>query len=250
MAKENSNIGTLLSFVIIIISTIIIVAGATNWKKHNVISNIQVLGNNLLSSEEVVILSGIKTPANMFTKNLDELRFKILSEPYINNVILQRDFPSRLIINIEERNPIAIISNSFGKTNYIDKNGFVLRLRNFKTTLDLPVIFTNVNYDENNFIRKEEVQLPLYTLQLIKEIDTTFYKNVSEIKLTSRNLILKTTEHGLPIILSKSEIEESVIKLSGFFNTYKEHLFETNNGFIDARFSDQIIVSQNPIMIN
>ncbi len=251
MANNNSNKINILFFGIILILAFGVGVSATFWKNHAVISKLTVVGNNLITQEEIISLSEIKIPTKMYNKDLNLLRNKIKKEPYIQLAILQRDAPSRLIIKVEEREPVAIIANESGSMNYVDKEGFVLQLRKFNSVLDLPVIISNSKYLENKIEKNEKVQLPLYVLSIIKKVDTTLYKNISELKLMNQNkLLIRTTEQGLPIVLSQENIEESIVKLAGFFKTYEEHLFQTKAGYIDARFGDQIIVSPYSLVLN
>lgn len=251
MKQSNSNIKYLIGFGIVTAATLLIAYGASVWKKNSVITEIAVAGNKLLTKEEIIFLTAIKLPVNMYSKNLNELRLKLKQEPYIYNAVIQRDLPSRLVVKINEREPSAIISDAENKVCYIDNEGFVLSQRDFKSTLDLPVIFTSENISENTFNKSGKIQLPLRLLSLIKKCDTTFYKNISEVKMLNQNkLVIKTVEQGLPILLNDENIEYTVAKLSGFFNTYSEHLYQTKSGFIDARFSDQVIVSTNTLTFN
>lgn len=251
MKKINPNIKYLIVFGVVVATSIIIVFGASLWKKNSVISEITVVGNKLLTKEEIIFLTALKLPASMYSKNLYELRSKLKKEPYIYNAVIQRDLPSRLVVKINEREPSAIISSSENKVCYVDNDGFVLSQRDLKSTLDLPVIFTSENISENKFNTSTKIQLPLQLLSIIKKCDTTFYKNISEVKMLNQNkLLIKTVEQGLPIVLNSENIEYSVAKLSGFFKVYSEHLYETRSGFIDARFSDQVIVSSNTLTFN
>ncbi|MGE5628527.1 MAG: cell division protein FtsQ/DivIB [Solirubrobacterales bacterium] len=89
------------------------------------ISNIKTEHNNIVSSDELINLSGIYKGNNIFYINTSKSIKGILKNPYILNVKVERKLPNTIIISVEERDAVY-----YGKKDnsflVIDKTGIVL----------------------------------------------------------------------------------------------------------------------------
>lgn len=91
------------------------------------IDRIEVTGNETLERAEVLTESGINVGEHMFLINLRDARKKLLENPRIKAVRIQRVYPDRLVIAIEERKPLAAIAGG-GSYAIIDQEGYVLTI--------------------------------------------------------------------------------------------------------------------------
>ena len=102
------------------------------------ISNIELEGNRRLSRREVLHWAGITVHTSVWDAPPDLVRTRLLSHPWIRNVKVQREFPNRLSISVEERRPVAIVR--LDELNYVDRGGHVLGPLREGDSPDFPLI--------------------------------------------------------------------------------------------------------------
>lgn len=91
------------------------------------ISKIEVNGNEQISSDEIISLSGIQKGSNLFSTSKKQLSDKIKENPYIGTVTITRKLPMTLSISVKERKVEFLLEygNSYA---YIDEKGFILEI--------------------------------------------------------------------------------------------------------------------------
>ena len=122
--------------VIIIIASIILLSSSLFDLK-----NIYVEGNEKISDEAIISLSGLNLYENIFKLNKNSVIDKIKENAYIENAEISRKLPSTIEITIKERkvNYMLEYANSYA---YINNQGYILEITNEK--LDLPIL---IGYD-------------------------------------------------------------------------------------------------------
>ena len=88
------------------------------------ITDIEVEGNNKITSNTIISLSGLKKGENIFKFN-NLVQEKIKENAYIENVKISRKLPGKVVITVEERK-IKYQTNLINSYVYIDKNGYIL----------------------------------------------------------------------------------------------------------------------------
>lgn len=122
--------------VIIIIALIILLSSSLFDLK-----NIYVEGNEKISDEAIISLSGLNLYENIFKVNKNSVIDKIKENAYIENAEISRKLPSTIEISIKERkvNYMLEYANSYA---YINNQGYILEITNEK--LDVPIL---IGYD-------------------------------------------------------------------------------------------------------
>ena len=131
--KKNKKIIGILSTIILIGIIIVLTLTAPIFN----ITQIQVTGNEQISQDTIISLSGIKKGENIFKFN-NSIIEKIKENAYIENVQIKRKLPGTVQISIEERK-IKYQINLINSYVYIDKNGYILE--NASEKKDVPVIY-------------------------------------------------------------------------------------------------------------
>ena len=88
------------------------------------ITDIEVEGNNKITSNTIISLSGLKKGENIFKFN-NLVQEKIKENAYIESVKISRKLPGKVVIEVEERK-IKYQTNLINSYVYIDKNGYIL----------------------------------------------------------------------------------------------------------------------------
>ena len=94
------------------------------------IKNIYILGNNLLSDQEIIELAGIENYPSFYKTLSKNIKNNIKKSPFIKSVTIKKKFFNVLEINIEEYTPLFIMNNEL-----VLENGSKAPLKNIKVPI-------------------------------------------------------------------------------------------------------------------
>lgn len=89
------------------------------------VKSITIMGNRLVPATEIADISGIRPGDAMLRLNPAQIEANINAHSYLTFVSLARDFPSRVILTVEERTPRARL-RWMGDTVLLGEDGVVL----------------------------------------------------------------------------------------------------------------------------
>lgn len=117
------------------------------------IKDVTVTGNNKLSKEEIISLSEIRTEENIFKTSKNDIKNKIKTNPYVENVKIRRKLPDKVEIIVVER--VATYMLPFANSYvYINNQGYMLEITSQKA--NLPII-TGFSTPEENLHEGERL---------------------------------------------------------------------------------------------
>lgn len=119
---------------------VILVAGAIAFLCTTPLFNvtqIEVIGNESVSKEEIISLSQIKLNENTFKNVKTTIKQNIKGNAYIENVAVKRVFPNKMQITVQERKVKFMVKllNSYA---YINSQGYILEVTGH--TKEVPII--------------------------------------------------------------------------------------------------------------
>lgn len=101
------------------------------------VKNIEVEGNETVSDDKIISLSGLQLYNNIFRFNKLEIIEKVKQNAYIEDADISRKLPSTVIINVIERAPKYMLQFADSYV-YINNQGYMLEISNEK--LDIPIL--------------------------------------------------------------------------------------------------------------
>lgn len=117
------------------------------------IKDVTVTGNNKLSKEEIISLSEIRTEENIFKTSKNDIKNRIKTNPYVENVKIRRKLPDKVEILVVER--VATYMLPFANSYvYINNQGYMLEITSQKA--NLPII-TGFSTPEENLHEGERL---------------------------------------------------------------------------------------------
>lgn len=117
------------------------------------IKDVTVTGNNKLSKEEIISLSEIRTEENIFKTSKNDIKNRIKTNPYVENVKIRRKLPDKVEIIVVER--VATYMLPFANSYvYINNQGYMLEITSQKA--NLPTI-TGFSTPEENLHEGERL---------------------------------------------------------------------------------------------
>lgn len=203
------------------------------------VSNIKVQQNNIVSSDEIINLSGIYKGNNIFYINTSRSIQEILKNPYILNVEVERKLPNTIIITVTER--VAIFYGEKDKNFLIiDKDGTILEE---KTDISEMKLIKLIGFDYTNGEVGKKVTIDdERKLQFISKLADVIKKNDQFLKGV---VSVDTTDiYGLKlyygnICIKLGSIEDLEKKINTAANILERDEFKQQNkgGYIDVGFN-------------
>ncbi|HAP35754.1 MAG TPA: hypothetical protein DCQ28_07355, partial [Bacteroidetes bacterium] len=216
------------------------------WQNHVPVRQVSVEGLSVVSKEEVVRLMKLEPNVLLYQLDLTAIQKNILTNSFIDNVIIKRDAPSTLRVIIEERKPTAILVAN--ELYYLAGDGTVLPYIASSETYDIPVVS---GVDSLNKIKtgqkliNADVQEALEIITACKMTSENLFHAISEIRLRKgHDLILYSFETGVPIIFGKGDVVKKMVKLEAFWQKFLQNSDTKDIQYIDIRFEDQVVVSK------
>jgi cell division protein FtsQ len=83
----------------------------------------EVEGNQKIQKETILSLAELEGMPNLFTLRLKEVAKRLESHPWVEQVKVRKVFPNKILIQIEERKPVAILQ--LEELYYIDNKGVI-----------------------------------------------------------------------------------------------------------------------------
>jgi cell division protein FtsQ len=102
------------------------------------LTTIEIEGNRRLDRREVLQWAGVSEGGSVWDAAPGTVRLRLLSHPWIQLAQVQREFPNRLMIRVQERRPVAIVLADGPR--YVDRRGHVLGPLNDDDSRNFPII--------------------------------------------------------------------------------------------------------------
>ena len=234
----------------IMVLVYVILFGVTSWWSS--ISNNFILEEISISNTKFIEKSEFYELASGFLwkplENLDLTSIsKIIEEhPYVEAARVSKWYPSKIKIELIEREPIAILNVE--PMIFLDKNSFVLPNKITKSNYNLPILNnfnTNLNlYPSGQKVLSENVENSINWLHKIRVEYPSLYSDISEMTITSNdqlNIIL--SEYPTNIFLGKDQIWLKIEILKKFENGLSPKKL-SDFKYIDMRYSNQVIAKK------
>ncbi len=187
------------------------------------IHNFSVTGNKQVKDNDIVNISGIIKGENVFKINKKNAVQRILKEPYIESVEIDRVLPDTVGIKVKEKTDQFLLEQD-GKAIYIGKNAEVLSILDNKKEKEVPLIegltvdgaevlklikFKNKKIDSNEFS------------EFIKGASNTeVYKLIQKISIDGDEIVTIHTKNGAKIVFGK--LDNSAYKMKFLAEVLKD----------------------------
>lgn len=177
------------------------------------VKKIILTGNNVISSEKYISLSGINIGDNMLTLNIGKINGNIKTNPYVESSKIRRTLTGNLYINIRERK-VAGIVNYDNRYVTMDKKGVIIETLDTNKGIKVPLI---TGLDIKNAVSGKTVELydgrKLSTLEILFDNISSHGISdiINEIDLKSLLSIVVKTKYGVNLKLgSIDDIGEKI----------------------------------------
>ncbi len=198
-------------------------------KSHLELKQVPIQGHNRTQLEDINRVLNLAQGMPILDIDLNEKRDALLTLPWIRSVVIERMLPDTMIIQIQEKTPIAIWQHN-KKYWPIDEFG--------ETISDNKTVISNVL-----LVVGEDA--PKHTPHLIEVLAQypMIQKHVrSAVRVGKRrwDLYMDDAEHGLVVQLPETDIGEAINRLREFNET--GHILDRDINVIDLKLPDRLII--------
>lgn len=206
------------------------------------VRSIEVQGNNALRTAEIIETSGVVCGTNIFKVDTRKVVNLLQVMPLVERVEVWRRFPDTIVINVQERTPIAVLAAQGGFV-VVDRYGVYLRKLDDILGVSEPIV-TGVNVDKTVGPGQAVTSPGLKTaIAVIQELDRDFLDQISEINAQDPEQLILVTLKGLNIRFGDEErVAEKQTFLKSFLaDEYWQELIR-EIAYIDVSYSGPPVV--------
>lgn len=128
------------------------------------IQKIEIEGNSILNSDEIIQKINFLYKENLFFLNLRDIEKKLKNETFIESFSLKKIYPNILKIIIVEKKPIVVLQNK-KKKFYISDKGDFIDFQDIVRYRDLPTVFGNGKLFYSLYQDLQNIKFPLETIK-------------------------------------------------------------------------------------
>jgi cell division protein FtsQ len=201
------------------------------------VREIKVKAGEKVGGSEIVAMAGLAHGMSIWRVDPAAIERKIARHPWVKQVLVRREFPRRVTIEVEEREAKAIAA--LGKLYYIDRDGFIFKPVEEGERTDLPML---------TGLRPEDLQYPasFATRQRIEEalrLSDLMAKDpfaLSEMRLLpGEGLIVYPVGYRLALSMGSGNWEDKLKRLQRVLALWKGS--EDRLAVLDLSFRDQVV---------
>lgn len=102
------------------------------------VQEIRVAGGGKVGGAEIVTMTGLRHGMNIWRIDPKSIEAKVSNHPWVKRVLVRREFPQRVIIQVEEWVAKGIVV--LGRLYYVDADGFIFKEVARGEKVNLPLI--------------------------------------------------------------------------------------------------------------
>lgn len=176
------------------------------------VREVTVTGNRYMPAEKIISVSGIVTGENIFKINLQQAAGRVEIIPMLKSVEMDRELPSRVVIRVVERSPLALLPAGEGFIQ-VDADGVYLQ-KGSPSDRNLPVI-TGVKAGVPPPGQPVRADGLTGSIKVIREMPADLIPELSEVNIDPQGNVIIYTMDGVQCRMGRiEEMAEKGLKLS------------------------------------
>lgn len=201
------------------------------------VTEITISGYQKVGGSEIVAITGLRPGVNIWQVNPTRIEAKLNSHPWVRREVVRREFPRRVIIQIEEWEAKGIVVME--KLYYANAEGFVFKEVEPGEKANLPFItgLGNEGVDLNSRQARKRISEALILSDLFAKSSMA----VSEIRFRPEGgVIAYPVSHSVPLHMGWGDWTGKVQRLKRVWMEWRgrEHLITS----LDLSFRGQVVV--------
>jgi len=204
------------------------------------VREVQVEGTRYLNAAEVRSAAAIPADANLWD-DLTDAETRLRAHPAIAGVRIVRRVPGRLVVQVTEREPVALLPNP--TLVPLDGEGLFLPIDPAMHRLDLPLVHPRRDpAGKGPLLTATQLRSLVAELTAIEELDPALSATVSDVALDLWGDVMVRLESGVMLTyrapLTARRLQEGLLVLADARERHPDQTLVA----IDLRFADQVVV--------
>ena len=200
------------------------------------VREIQVRGGNKVSGNEIVTIAGLSKGMNIWKIDPAGIEQKIAKHPWVRRVLLHREFPGRISIDVEERTPRAIVA--IGKLYYVDADGVIFTEVKAGDKMNYPML-TGLSAEQLS-ASDPQLRRRIQEAMRLGELMAQRSHALSEIHFDRGDqLIVYTAQRAMALRMGWGDWEDKLARVERLLELWKGN--EARLASLDVSFRDQIV---------
>jgi cell division protein FtsQ len=201
------------------------------------VREIKVKGGEKVGGSEIVAMAGLSHGMSIWRVDPTEIESKVGSHPWVGRVLVRREFPRRVVIEVEERQAKAVAA--LGKLYYVDRDGFIFKAVEEGERTDLPLL-TGLKQDDlrtpTSFATRQRIQEALGLNDLMGKDAFA----LSEIHfLPQEGLVVYPVGRRVALSMGAGNWEDKIKRLERVLALWKGN--EDRLAVLDLSFRNQVV---------
>lgn len=234
----------LLALSVLVFVTVGAAVGARLWRSDLPVRGVRIEGVQIVPAGDIYHRAAVPMDKRLYDVNLGEVRERVRRDPFVKDVAVHRDPPDRILIQVEERVPIAVVAA--GKMFYVDADGMLMPVIRSENTFDLPVITGAADVqacEVGKQLVHPAIREALSLVLAAQQLDDALYRRISEIHIEpSGSLCMYTADTGVPVLVGRGDITTKLEKFEAFWKSVVSMRGAQALTSVDLRFADQVVV--------
>jgi cell division septal protein FtsQ len=179
------------------------------------VRKVEVEGGRKIPKETLLSLMVMEGMPNLFSVRLQELVKRLESHPWIKEVRVRKVFPNKIVIQIEERKPMAIIQ--LEELYYIDTQGEIFTPVGERDEYNYPYVtgLTRRALEKDPEEAKRLIAKALELLRIVGQRKVPPLEEISEIHMEKAfGIHCFTKAEGVEVKMGWEDLEEKLKRLS------------------------------------
>ncbi len=201
------------------------------------ISSLDVETDGVLNPQDILEAADLHKGANIFHVDLARAQARVASLPEVEKVLVSRQLPNRVAIQVNERKPVAWIApanNSRPRDEVVtsrqswlvDTNGVLMRPKKLNPQDRFLPIIRNYNDPspiEGKEAAGEEMKSSLDLLRAQQESSNQERFQIEEIDLSKHFGLVVTDRNGLQVLFGLDEMDRQLKRLAIYLQALDQH---------------------------
>jgi len=206
------------------------------------IKDISVRGVKELNEKDILALANIRPHSNILAVNTDAVAVRIAANPWVKNIYVGRELPDRLVLDVRERTPVALVKQS-GDFYLMDAEGFAFKKLSNADEVDLAIL------SGIDILAKKKSALLPQALKLLDMLSSAenygFLGTISEVHVDEVFGLSILTNKGLHLKLGRENFAGKLSQLEVVLADLEKRGMKDGHLFVDLADISKVTVQRH-----
>lgn len=200
------------------------------------VQEIRVRGGERVGGSEIVAMAGMNRGMNIWKVDPAAIERKVGRHPWVKRVLVRRELPRRVVIEVEEREAKAIVV--LDKLYYVDPDGFVFKEVEQGEKADLPMLtgLEQADLTAQVHTTRQKIRQALQLADMMAGGPLA----ISEIHFAQGGLVFYPMAYPVAVQMGWGEWQGKLERLERVLSMWKDR--ERQLASLDLSFRDQVVV--------